>query len=125
MDHKLPAFKALAKHKADSIRVTSGLGGYGFNIAGDPLITTDTNKPRLFASLDSVATLAREIGLKTIVVEISDQEPVTRKIGTPEERAAKKQAAKDRAVKKKADKIAAAATKQETAKPLAVKKATA
>lgn len=76
MEIKLQAFKALAAHKADQVKAISGLQGYGLAVAGDTL-HTDSNKPRVFSNLNTLANFARSIGLKSITVDLS-QEPAAK-----------------------------------------------
>lgn len=72
MEIKLQAFKALVVHHADKVRATSGLQGYGLAV-GDDTLHTDSNKPRVFSNLNTLANFARSIGLKSIIVDISQK----------------------------------------------------
>jgi hypothetical protein len=76
MEIKLQAFKALAMRHADQVKATSGLQGYGLSVGGDTL-HTDSNKPRVFSNLNTLANFARSIGLKSITVDLS-QEPAAK-----------------------------------------------
>lgn len=76
MEIKLQAFKALAMRHADQVKATSGLQGYGLSVGGDTL-HTDSNKPRVFSNLNTLANFSRSIGLKSITVDLS-QEPATK-----------------------------------------------
>lgn len=72
MEIKLQAFKALAMRHADQVKATSGLQGYGLSVGGDTL-HTDSNKPRVFSNLNTLANFSRSIGLKSITVDLSQQ----------------------------------------------------
>jgi hypothetical protein len=82
MEIKLQAFKALAMRNADQIKATSGLQGYGLSVGGDTL-HTDSNKPRVFANLNTLANFARTLGVKSITVDLS-QEPARAKPKKPQ-----------------------------------------
>jgi len=97
MEIKLQAFKALAMRHADQVKATSGLQGYGLAVGVDQL-HTDSNKQRVFSNLNTLANFARSIGLKSIIVDLSQQPAAKPK--AKKAIAAPKPAAKQRSAQK-------------------------